>query len=178
MTTSDIFRDSRVAHVRELKGEVASLKQQLAAARTELAEWQAHFPLAVMAYDEARALPPGGRLVVVDGWNMLLNTRFRTRDGLLECVRSYLAAHPLDRAWIVMDGADAKALEGDRLRLSYTGGTGLHRADRMVADFLRALKLSGSSMRVAVVTGDRDFMDEAVRLGAEGWSRDEFADLC
>ena len=178
MTTSDIFRDSRVQRVRELKAENAALKASLAAARESLAMWEAHFPLAVRACLDAQSIPDGGRLVAVDGWNFLLNTSTRTLDALLALARSYLAAHPLDMVWVVMDGAKAAALEEARLRVSYTGGEGLHRADRLVLDFLRALKLSGRAARVAVVTGDRDFIQEAVRLGAEGWSRDEFAHLC
>lgn len=178
MNTSDIFRNSRVHHVRELKAENSRLKADLAAARESLAMWEAHFPLAVRACLDAEAIQEGGRLVVVDGWNYLLHTGTRTLDALLALSRKYLAVHGLDRIWIAMDGPKAAAIEEVRLRVNYTGGEGLHRADRLVLDFLRALRLSGRAARVAVVTGDRDFIQEAVRLGAEGWSRDEFAHLC
>ena len=47
MTSNDIFQDARVAHVRELKAEVARLKAELAAAQEACATWEHHFALAL-----------------------------------------------------------------------------------------------------------------------------------
>ena len=52
------------------------------------------------------------------------------------------------------------------MRISYTGGTGAHRADRLVCDYLRMRKYAGANGNVTVVTNDKDFRKEAERLGA------------
>ena len=49
MTTQDILMGSRVAHVRELKAEIAKLRDDNAALRDELAALKAHFDLALLA---------------------------------------------------------------------------------------------------------------------------------
>lgn len=179
MTANDVFTGARVAHVRELKAEVARLKEELSHARAELETLKSHFALALGAALDAARLPPGGRLLVVDGWNALLGSAsvlapderrldLRTKEErLCARVRTWLAAHPDDAAWIVFDGAQAGGRAEPRLRVSFTGGTGPHRADRMVCDYLRMCRLAGDAARVRVVTEDKDFRREAQSLGAE-----------
>ena len=56
MTTNDIFRDTRVAHVRELKAEVARLKEELARVRDARESLDRHFALALAAARDAERL--------------------------------------------------------------------------------------------------------------------------
>ena len=55
MTANDIFRDTRVAHVRELKAEVARLKEELARVRDARESLDRHFALALAAVCGAAA---------------------------------------------------------------------------------------------------------------------------
>ena len=170
---------ARVAHVRELKAEVARLREKLAHTRSELESLRNHFALALEAARDADTLLAGARLLVVDGWNAVLGSvsvippseRRGSSDELEEAlcrrVRTWLAAHPSDAAWIVFDGSKAGGRSEPRLRISYTGGSGAHRADRMVCDYLRMRRLSGASHDVIVATQDKDFRREALSLGAE-----------
>ena len=187
MTANDIFQDSRVAHVRELKREVAELREELARARAELESLRSHFDLALKAARDAEALPPGGTLLVVDGWNALLGSASvlppearrmpaaEKREALRALVLAWLDAHPQDAAWIVFDGGQAGGTAEERLHVTFTGGTGPHRADRMVCDYLRMRRLSGTVRAIVVLTEDRDFRRAAEQLGAQVRSVRELA---
>ena len=178
MTANDILNGSRVAHVRELKAEVARLREELARVRAERDSLESHFALALAAARDADSLPPDGILLVVDGWNAILGSASvlspeeRRADGatkkarLRELVRSWLDAHPHDAAWIVFDGGRAGGDREPRLHVTYTGGTGPHRADRMVCDYLRMRKFTGALRNVVVLTEDHDFRHQAEGLGA------------
>ena len=85
MNAQQIIGDSRVLHIRELKSEVAKLKAENAQLRDENAQLCAHFDLALTAARDLESLPDGGRLVFVDGWNMILGaTRIANdKDDLL-----------------------------------------------------------------------------------------------
>ena len=156
MTANDVIRDSRVEHVRELKAEISRLKEQLSAANNELGEWRAH-----LASDAAR-VPNGGRIVIVDGCNLLFNEFRRDKSALLA------AACAIDAGfvWVVFDGPRENAQCDGRMRVSYTGGTGTQRADRLVTDYVRMLRRSGDRHEVVVVTGDRDFRKAVEKEGA------------
>ena len=175
MTANDIIRNTRVAHVRELKAEVARLKEELSRARGAYASLESHFALALAAARDAERVPPDAELLVVDGWNAVIGTRrldadarHAGRDRLIENLRARVAADPRLHAWALFDGSSMSAVaEADgRLRVGYTGGTGAHRADRMVCDYLRMRKLLGLNHPVTVVTDDKDFAKEAAALGA------------
>ena len=175
MTANDIFRDTRVAHVRELKAEVARLRDELALERRERESLDSHFALALAAARDAERMPPDAGLLVVDGWNAVIgthrldaNARREGRERLVESLRSHVADDPRLHVWVVFDGAEMNAVsEADgRLRVGYTGGTGAHRADRMVCDYLRMRKILGLNNPVTVVTDDKDFAKEAAALGA------------
>ena len=175
MTTNDIFRDTRVAHVRELKAEVARLKEELARTRAAHAGLEGHFALALAAARDAERMPPNAELLIVDGWNAVIGTRrlddaarHARRDRLVADLRACVATDPRLRVWALFDGAEMRAeAEADgRLRVGYTGGTGAHRVDRMVCDYLRMRKILGLNHAVTVVTDDKDFAKEAAALGA------------
>ena len=168
MTAQQIMQDLHVARIRALKDEVARLKAELARAREEHDSLRRHFALALLAAQDAERIGPDGTLLIVDGWNAILGSENvgGQRDRLTQLARAWLAAHPADRAWIVFDGHEANGSAEGRLRVSYTGGTGAHRADRLVCDYLRMRRYAGASGKVTVVTNDKDFRREAERLGA------------
>ena len=182
MNANDVIADGRVAHVRELKAEVARLRSELAAAKNALASWESHFEWAVAAARDADRLPPDGRVVVVDGWNFQLGAHGRggapavRRGHAVDAARRHLAANPHDFAWVVFDGPRENAEESAdaRLRTYFTGGEGLQRADRVICDYLRMLRLVGRSVRVMVVTDDKALRRQAASLGAEILPADSF----
>jgi len=175
MTSNDIFRDTRVAHVRELKAEVTRLKKELARARDARDSLDRHFALALAAVRDTERMPPEAELLIVDGWNAVIGTRRldedarrARRDLLIAELRGRAASDSRLHVWVLFDGDDMNAaaeLDG-RLRVGYTGGEGAHRADRMVCDYLRVRKILGLNHPVTVVTDDKDFAKEATALGA------------
>ena len=183
MTSNDIFNDARVARVRELKDEVARLKAELAAAQQACAMWSIHFATALAAARDVDRLPPGGVLRVLDGWNIVFNSKFKGegdahlgKQRLIDAVRAYAPQHPNEFVWLVFDGADANADAEGNFRVSYTGGEGEQRADRFVTDYLRLLRLEGRHVPVTVVTNDKTFGRKAVELGATIQPVREFTD--
>ena len=162
MNSNDVINDARVAHVRELKAEIARLRAELSAATNELGEWRAHFDLAVLAASDAASVPPGGRIVVVDGCNLLFNGYNRDKAALLADAARIDAGF----VWVVFDGPRENARVEGRMRVSYTGGTGTQRADRLIVDYLRMLRRSGDAHEVVVVTKDIDFRKAAEKEGA------------
>ena len=166
MSAQDIIGNARIAHVRELKTEVARLKADNAALRDELSALRAHFDLAVLAASDLKGLPEGAHYVVIDGWNLILGAQKEavSPEDLEAQARRHLEAHPQDFVWIVFDGPHENVRCTDRLRISYTGGTGAHRADKFICDFLRMARFCGLRDRVEVRTNDKDFLREANRI--------------
>ena len=157
-----------MTRIRALKDEVARLKAELARACEERDSLRQHFALALLAAQDVEQIGPDGTLLIVDGLNAILGSENigGQRARLAQLASEWLAAHPADRAWIVFDGHEANGSAEGRLRVSYTGGTGAHRADRLVCDYLRMRRDAGASGKVTVVTNDKDFRKEAERLGA------------
>ena len=173
MTSQQIMQDSHMTRMRALKDENARLREELARACEERDSLRQHFALALLAARDAEQLPAGGTMLIVDGWNAILgseNVRDKSDTGWREQLKSIVAKRlengPNDIAWIVFDGHEANGSADGRLRISYTGGTGAHRADRLVCDYLRMRKYAGANGNVAVVTNDKDFRKEAEHLGA------------
>ena len=157
-----------MSRIGALKDEVARLKAELARAREERDSLRQHFALALLAAQDAERIGPDGTMLIVDGWNAILGSENigGQRDRLAQLAREWLASHPADRAWLVFDGHDENGSAEGRLRISYTGGTGAHRADRFVCDYLRMRRYAGAGGNVTVVTNDKDFRKEAERFGA------------
>ena len=162
MSAQDLILGARVAHLRELKTEVEKLKQENAALRTEKEALEAHFALALIAAQELA----DARLELWDGWNLILGAKksARDRDELFAQARAKLAEDPTLRIWIVFDGHDERVTNEERLRVSYTGGTGAHRADRFIVDFVRMAVYRGFGDRVTVRTNDKDFRRQIANL--------------
>ncbi len=168
MNAQDVILGSRVMYLRELKAEIAKLKAENARLHDENAELKNHFDLAILAAEDLKALPEGGRLVIVDGWNMILGAdKIAKNPAELEAwARARLVSNPSDFVWIVYDGPKESVKQEGRLRLSWTGGTGAHRADRFICDFLRMAAFRGYISKIAVKTSDKDFLKDVRRLGA------------
>ena len=157
-----------MSRIGALKDEVARLKAELARAREERDSLRQHFALALLAAQDAERIGPDGTMLIVDGWNAILGSENigGQRDRLAQLAKEWLASHPADRAWLVFDGHEENGSAEGRLRISYTGGTGAHRADRLVCDYLRMRRYAGAGGNVIVVTNDKDFRKEAERFGA------------
>ena len=170
MSAQDLILGSRVAHVRELKGELAREKAANAALRDENAALKAHFDFALLAAADLRALPPGGVLEIWDGWNLILGASrvAQGRDELVAQARMRLAEPDAAalRVWIVFDGPRESVVNEARLRVSYTGGMGEHRADRFIVAFVRMAAYLGLADRIKVRTSDKDFLRTVKRLSA------------
>ncbi|MGN0855040.1 MAG: hypothetical protein ACI4R9_05935 [Kiritimatiellia bacterium] len=166
MGAQDIICGARVVHLRELKTEIGKLKADNARLREENAALANHFDLALLAAEDLRTLPEGGRMVILDGWNLILGAQkeAHTPDELIAQAKAYLAGHPSDRMWIVFDGPRENAFNEGRLRVSYTGGAGAHRADRFIIDFIRMARYRGDLSKLEVRTHDKDFRKALSRL--------------
>lgn len=166
MGAQDVILGARVAHLRELKTEIEKLKADNARLRDENVALAHHFDLALLAAADLRTLPDGGKLVILDGWNLILGAQKEAHspDKLIAQAQAHLAAHPADRVWIVFDGPKESVRNEERLRVSYTGGTGAHRADRFIIDFIRMARYRGDLSRIEVRTHDKDFRKALDRL--------------
>lgn len=173
MDAHDVILGSRVAHVRELKAELQRVKAENVRLREENAQLRGHFDMALLAACDLRGMRDGGRFIIVDGWNAILGAVKTARDpkALIQRYEEHLAANPLDFVWIVFDGHRENSRESARLRVSYTGGEGLHRADRFICDFLRMAKFGGRLDCVDVVTSDKDFLRDVKRIFSGGLSK-------
>lgn len=151
MSAQDIIMGSRVAHLRELKTEIEMLKAENAALRDERDSLKAHFDLALLA---AMDLQSGEPLEIWDGWNLILGAKKEAHDRD-ELLRQAKATGR--RIWIVYDGHDENVLQDGLVRISYTGGSGEHRADKFIIDFVRMARYLGLADKVSVRTNDKDF---------------------
>ena len=183
MTVNEIIKDTRVAHVRELKAEVARLKAELAAAQTACTAWEKHFAVALAAAHDAERLPANGTILILDGWNIVFNSKFKVPDDphagkqrLIDAMRTYSQSHASEFVWLVFDGAEENASVDGGLRISYTGGDGTQRADRLITDYVRLMRFTRQSAPMAVVTNDKAFGNGVRALGAEVKGVKEFTD--
>ncbi len=166
MSAQDVILGARVARVRELTAEIARLKAENAALRAEAASLSAHFATALVAAEDLRSLPPGGKLIVVDGWNLVLGAGkvAHDRGELVEKAERHVAENMLDFVWIVFDGPGESVSRDGRVRVSYTGGTGAQRADRFICDFLRMAAYVGGLGRIEVRTHDKALVSEIGKI--------------
>ena len=168
MNAQDMIEAARLVRVRELQTALAKAAAENLRLKTENEMLFAHFDLAVLAANELAALPPDGRLVIVDGWNMILgaNKVAKDRAELVAQAKAHVAEHPSDFVWIVLDGPRASSTVDGRVRVSYTGGVGAHRADKFICDFLKMARFRGDLRRIEVRTDDKDFKKEVKRIFA------------
>lgn len=185
LSSNDIFRNSQIDRVRDLKNKIALITRERDEALSEIASLKAHFALALLAAQDVAKLPANGKIVIVDGWNAVFDGFRRAGDGdegekkearlketsrrravLVETVKSYAAENENVFVWLIFDGDDAASEAGERWRISYTGGKGSHRADKMICDFVRMIGLAGLTADVTVMTNDKDFRKEVQAAGA------------
>ena len=168
MNAQDMIEAARLVRVRELQTALTKAAAENLRLKTENEMLFAHFDLAVLAANDLAALPPDGRLVIVDGWNMILgaNKVAKDRADLVAQAKAHVAEHPSDFVWIVLDGPRASSSVDGRVRVSYTGGVGAHRADKFICDFLKMARFRGDLRRIEVRTDDKDFKKEVKRIFA------------
>ena len=183
MKSNDIFADARVMQVRELKAALAETKARLAKAESERDLLAAHFPLGMAALHDFESLAAESELRIIDGWNAILrkkNVSKLSSENISDLKKSYLtglgisepapegADLPPVSSWIVFDGKDANSYRAGAYRVTYTGGTGAHRADRMIIDYVNVAKVLGLDVsRVVVETADKDLSKRLTALGAK-----------
>ena len=69
--------------------------------------------------------------------------------------------------WIVFDGSEENSYRRGSYRVTYTGGTGPHRADRLILDYVHAAKLLGlDTFRITVETADKALAKKLESFGA------------
>lgn len=158
MTAQDVIIGSRAIRVRELTAQLEKLTADNRRLQAENDSLKSHFDQALLA---AMDLRDGEGLEIWDGWNLILGSQkvARDREDLLK------QAHASGkRIWIVFDGPEESVRTSGKVRVSYTGGTGAHRADRLICDFVRMAAYLGLSDRLNVRTNDRDFAATVKRL--------------
>ena len=158
MNAQDIIRSSQLTHVRELQTALTKAAAENTALREELDSLKAHFDLALLA---AMDLRDGEPLEIWDGWNLILGAKKEAKD------RADLIAQAKGtgrRVWIVFDGHDENVKLDGKIRISYTGGQGEHRADKFIIDFVRMAAYLGLAGKLTVRTNDRDFRKTVERL--------------
>ena len=184
MKSNDIVNEARMLHLRELKTSLAETKKRLQKVESDKDLLLAHFPLALAAIYDFRNLPDDKELRIIDGWNAILkekNLAKLSKDDISRLKKEYLSRQgisipsvenaklPPVSSWIVFDGKDAHSYRSGDSRITYTGGTGSHRADRMILDFVNAAKILGLDLsRIIVETADKDLSkklrDSGVRV--------------
>ena len=185
MKSNEIVADARVSLVRNLKASLAEVKERLANAEAERDILLAHFSSGLAALHDFAQLPAGAPLRIIDGWNAILRNRTvskLTSENISHLKAEYLASHgivaeekspapplpfPPLSTWIVFDGSQANSYRSGAYRVTYTGGTGAHRADRMIVDYIHAAKLLGLDVsRITVETVDKSLAKKITDLGA------------
>ena len=161
MTTQDILIGSHATHVRELQTANAKLREENARLRDEATALRAHFDLALLAAEDLKGCE---RLEIWDGWNLLLGAKKEARDRADLLAQAEARAGNGVRVWIVFDGKDENVSTKDGVRVSYTGGSGLQRADKFICDYLRMAKYLGLAGKVSVRTNDKDFLKTVEKL--------------
>lgn len=188
MTAANIIMDARVAHVRELKTELAKVKARLVSAESDRDVLVSHFALALTALHDFERLPCDAQFCIIDGWNAILHNRnvsklssenvsklkaeflqgigiVHTHDAV-EAERGECCDSPID-TWVIFDGADERSSKHGRYRISYTGGVGSQRADRLIVDYVHAAKILGLDVsRITVKTSDKELVKKVTGLGA------------
>ena len=183
MTVNDIIGDARNARARELKTALAEAKARLAEAEAARDALLSHFDLALAALHDFERLGPDGSFRIIDGWNVLLHCRNVSKlssEEISKLKADYLASlgivphpspltsHPSPLTWLIFDGPEENSYVSGAYRVTYTGGTGPQRADRLILDYVHAARLLGLDVsRLCVETADKTLMKKVEALGAK-----------
>jgi hypothetical protein len=120
-------------------------------------------------------------VLLIDGHNILFGLQGRyqppagaatwnasTRARLIEDVVRLTGGRPACRAWIVFDGpARSESTAADNVRVTYSGGSGEHRADLVLLDNVRFFRSADAATVVLLASNDNGLGAEARRLGAK-----------
>ena len=158
MNAQDIIRSAQLTRVRELQTALTKAAAENTALREELDSLKAHFDLALLA---AMDLRDGEPLEIWDGWNLILGAKKEAKDRADLIAQAKASGR---RVWIVFDGHDENVKLDGKVRISYTGGQGEHRADKFIVDFVRMAAYLGLANRLTVRTNDKDFRKTVERL--------------
>ena len=184
MTANDIIEDARVARVRALRKELTEANGRLVQMAAERDALAAHAHLAAAALHDFEQLGADVRLRIIDGWNAILHGRSVAKlsaEDISKLKADYLAALGIDparpdvpgspppplAAWIIFDGPEENSYRSGAYRVTYTGGTGPQRADRLILDYVHAAKILGLNVsRITVETADKSLARKLTSLGA------------
>jgi len=116
-------------------------------------------------------IPPNSQPAGTTGVSPVADSGDSGRDACCSHVcnpqPSTLNSQPPTRIWIVFDGADENSYQSGVYRVTYTGGTGPHRADRLILDYVHAVRLLGlDTARITVDTADKALAKKLTALGA------------
>ena len=183
MNANAIVGDARVLQVRNLKTALARANERLLAAEGERDFLRAHLDVALAVMRDFDR-PGASDLRIVDGWNAVLRLRnvaklsadeisalkaaYLARYGAAPCKEGEPAPEPLPtETWIVFDGPQENSYRVGACRVTYTGGEGPQRADRLILDYVHAAKLCGCDVsRIVVETADKALAKRLAALGA------------
>ena len=83
-------------------------------------------------------------------------------------------SQPSTLTWIIFDGSEANSYRSGAYRVTYTGGTGPHRADRLILDYVHAARILGlDTSQIMVDTADKALAKNLTNLGAQVFSSKE-----
>jgi len=182
--------------VRELKTALAAAKERLVQVEEERDSLLAHFDLALVALHDFEQMGEAAQLQIIDGWNAILrhrNVAKLTSEDISKLKADYLAnlgivpqpstpnpqpstpnPQPSTRTWIVFDGSEENSYRSGAYRVTYTGGTGPHRADRLILDYVHAVRTLGlDTSRITVDTADKALAKKLTALGAQVFTPNE-----
>lgn len=135
-------------------------------------------PTSLLARALAGQIPA---LLLIDGHNTIFGlparyhptrgasaTESEKRQKMIKDVVRITAASPALRTSIVFDGPTHKEEQAaPNVRITYSGGSGEHRADAVLLDMIRFFAEADPEMTLLLVTNDNDLRKEAHRLGAQ-----------
>jgi hypothetical protein len=120
-------------------------------------------------------------ILLIDGHNVLFGLPVRynpprggalndadKRKKLTDDIVRITAPNPAVRAWIVFDGPTRHDTQAaPNVRVTYSGGTGEHRADNVILDNVRFFQNAAPDTTVFLISNDHDLCQSARRLGAQ-----------
>lgn len=120
-------------------------------------------------------------MLLIDGHNVLFGLPARynpprggavndaeKRKKLTADIVRVTAPNPAVRAWIVFDGPTRHDTQAaPNVRVTYSGGTGEHRADNVILDNVRFFRSASPQTAVFLVSNDHDLCQSALKLGAQ-----------